>query len=550
MRLFIYIILCVCPSLICIGQTQAARHHQQPSTRHIRAIPSLLTAQDTLSLIKSDLYNEAEDAIFTHWGALVGLLLLLMGGFFGVSRLTQWTMQKRAYRRALEKSQDTLEARVTKRTEELKIANEQLQVEISQRQQMEQTLRETYDALSKQMTERTQELEATRDDLQIRNEQLQQATKLEAIGQLAGGIAHDFNNNLAIIRGYVDMALEQILPSTPLHRYLSNVNEAVKRSARLTGQLLIFSSKQSVEPQALNINENVMALEDMFQRLLGENITVKLSLEESIWPVMADSGNLDQIITNLAVNARDAMPDGGTLHISTHNTTLQTPTHPDAHPGRYVCLRVADTGIGMNDDVQSHLFEPFYTTKEKGSGTGLGLAIIYGIVQAHHGWIDVASEPEKGTTFDIYLPMEDNLIQDVNNTHTEPTHQGQKERILLIEDEPALRVMKQSILENHNYQVIPCASCAEAKETFASHKGQFDLIFSDIILPDGHGTNLVDELSREHPHIAIVLATGYTDDRADWDKARQAGWPILQKPVSVKNLLAEIHKALASKRTS
>ena len=483
------------------------------------------------------------------WAPIIGVLLLFVALIYGASRFTRQTVQRRAYRHVLERSQTTLEARVARRTQELKRANEQLQIEISQRQQIEQTLRDTYDALEQQMTERTQELKATKDDLQLRNEQLQQAQKLEAIGQLAGGIAHDFNNNLAIIRGYVDMAIEQVSSSTPLHRYLSNVNEAVQRSARLTGQLLIFSSKQPVEPQALNLNENVKALEDMFKRLLGEDITIQLSLEENIWPVMADSGNIDQIITNLAVNARDAMPEGGTLQIATANKHLQTPTHPDAHPGRYVCLSVTDNGIGMSDEVQSHLFEPFYTTKEKGSGTGLGLAIIYGIVQAHHGWIDVTSETGKGTTFDIYLPMEDTLLQDEDTTHTEQIRQGKKEHILLIEDEPALRVMKQSILEGHNYQVTPCASCTEAKETFATHNGQFDLIFSDIILPDGRGTDLVGEFSQKHPNIAILLATGYTDDRADWDKARQAGWPVLQKPVSVKNLLAEIHKALTSKHT-
>lgn len=477
---------------------------------------------------------------------LGGLLFLLIS--YGTYRIANWRLHERAYRRGLERSRTRLEARVLERTQELKRANEILEAEISQRQQIEQTLRETYETLEQKMDERTQELEITRDDLQIRNEQLQQAQKLEAVGQLAGGIAHDFNNNLAIIRGYVDMALEQVASNAQLHRYLSQVNEAVLRSARLTGQLLIFSSKQPVEPQVIDINENVLALEDMFRRLLGEDVTVQLDLEENIWSVMADSGNIDQIITNLAVNARDAMPTGGTLTISTRNTQIQTPTHPDAHPGRYVCLRVSDTGIGMSEEVQSHLFEPFYTTKEKGSGTGLGLAIIYGLVQAHHGWIDVTSETGKGSTFDIYLPMEDTLIQDVSEK-AEQTPRGQKERILLIEDEPALRVMKQSILENHNYQVISCASCGEARETFAAHKGHFDLIFSDIVLPDGRGTDLVSQFSREIPDIAIILATGYTDDRADWDKARQAGWPVLQKPVSVKSLLAEIHKALTSNQT-
>lgn len=483
--------------------------------------------------------------IIQTFGPISLAMLFLIAIGYLIYRITHWHLHERAEHLALQQSQAILEAKVVERTQELKAANDQLQIEISQRQQVEHALRETHDTLEKQMHERNQELETIRDDLQTRNEQLQQAQKLEAVGQLAGGIAHDFNNNLAIIRGYIDMALEQVTSETPLHRYLSQVNDAVQRSARLTGQLLIFSSRQPIEPQIININQNILALEDMLSRVLGEHITTQLDLEENVWPVIADTGNLDQIITNLCLNARDAMPDGGTLKISTHNKQVQNPIQPDISPGQYVCLRVSDTGIGMSSDVLSHLFEPFYTTKEKEKGTGLGLAVVYGIVQAHQGWIDVTSEIGKGSTFDIYLPMEDTFIQTVPEIGTEAANQnGNGERILFIEDDPALREIKHSILETHNYNVQSCASCVEARETFTKSNGQFDLIFSDIVLPDGHGTDLVFEFTQNNPQIAVVLITGHIDHQADDEKARQAGWPILQKPIPTTDLLAEIHKAL------
>ncbi|MBT3603624.1 MAG: response regulator [Candidatus Latescibacteria bacterium] len=519
----------------------------------LRSISPSLTASQNKTPIGDLRWTGAATSIADRnymiqtFGPISLAMLLLAAIGYLIYRITHWHLHERAEHHALQQSQAILETNVVERTRELKEANNQLQIEISQRQQIEHALREAHNTLEKQMDERNQELVIIRDDLQIRNEQLQQAQKLEAVGQLASGIAHDFNNNLAVIRGYIDMALEQVTPNASLHRYLSQVNDAVQRSARLTGQLLIFSSKQPIEPQTIDLNQNILELEDMLSRVLGEHITTQLDLEENIWPVVADTGNVDQIITNLGLNARDAMPDGGILKISTHNKQVQNPIQPDISPGQYVCISVSDTGIGMNSEVQSHLFEPFYTTKEKEKGTGLGLAVVYGIVHAHQGWIDVTSEIGKGSTFDIYLPMEEDFLQTLPQTETEMANlNGNGERILFIEDDPALRDIKRSILETHNYHVQSCASCVEARETFIQNKGQFDLIFSDIVLPDGYGTDLVFELTQNNPQIAVVLITGHIGDRADWNTAREAGWPILQKPIPTNDLLSEIHKALHS----
>jgi|GEM_PF-4893707 len=486
------------------------------------------------------------------WRPLVGGGLLFIILTFVVYQLAHWRLRERTEHRMLERTRTELEAHVTERTNALHATNDQLQREIAERRYVEQALRQARDELESIVNERTQELQSTKENLQELDEQLRQSQKLEAIGQLAGGIAHDFNNQLAIIRGYVDMVIDQVSPNTRIHDQLNHISQAVIRSSKLTGQLLMFSSKQPVETRALDLNQTISDLQSMFDRLLGEDIAVRLDLQEDVWTVFADAGNLDQVLTNLAVNARDAMPEGGVLTIRTRNVELdvrESMHWPEAKPGSYVCFSISDTGVGMDAETKARLFEPFFTTKGPGKGTGLGLSVVYGIVQAHGGWIDVATELGKGTVFSIYLPAFDGTKEEKPQTNIAKSHdqlQGHGEHILLVEDETALREMKTQILSTRNYEVIACESLEETLNKIENDNITFDLLLSDVVLPDGRGTDLAYILTQDHPNLPVVLVTGYTDERADWDRAQEAGWPILQKPVSVSKLLESIREALDS----
>ena len=487
------------------------------------------------------------------WRPVLGGGFLFVFLTFAVYQLAHWRLRERTEHRTLERTRTELEAHVTERTKALHETNEQLQREIAERRYVEQALRQARDELESIVTERTQELQNTKENLQELDEQLKQSQKLEAIGQLAGGIAHDFNNQLAIIRGYADMVIDQISPNTRIHDQLNHISQAVNRSSQLTGQLLMFSSKQPVEMRALQLNQTISDLQSMFDRLLGEDIAVRLDVQENVWTVFADAGNLDQVLTNLAVNARDAMPAGGVLTIRTRNVELdarESMHWPEAKPGRYVCLCISDTGIGMDAETKAHLFEPFFTTKSPGRGTGLGLSVVYGIVQAHEGWIDVTTELGKGTIFTVYLPAHEGKAEEesqINATKSHDQLQGRGECILLVEDEAALRDMKTQILNTRNYEVIACESLVEALEITQRDDITFDLLLSDVVLPDGRGTDLASKLTQDRPNLPVVLVTGYTDERADWNRAREAGWPILQKPVSVSKLLESIKEALDQK---
>ena len=374
-----------------------------------------------------------------------------------------------------------------------------------------------------------------------------QAQKMETVGKLAGGVAHDFNNILQTILGYSEFLLKSTPTTDERHRDLLEIQRSGLRAATLTRQLLAFSRKQMLMPRILDLNEIVSNLAKMLTRLLGENIQLKLDLAADLAPVKVDSGQMDQVLTNLAVNARDAMPQGGLLSLRTANLQLNEadlPFHPEGRAGSFVCLAVTDNGAGMSRAIRGHLFEPFFTTKEQGKGTGLGLSTVYGIVKQHDGWITVYSEPGHGTTFRIYLPA----IVDAAATAvaaapavaTPPTL-GHGERVLLIEDDPLVRRMTQQMLNQSGYRAIAVASCAEAQAAFNS---LIDLVLSDVMLPDGNGLDLVHQLQRQRPSLRCILTSGYADIHERWPEIEQKRWPFLIKPHNQADLLRALAAAL------
>ncbi|MBT6145361.1 MAG: PAS domain S-box protein, partial [Gemmatimonadetes bacterium] len=317
--------------------------------------------------------------------------------------------------------------------------------------------------------------------------QLLQAQKMESVGQLAGGVAHDFNNQLGILLFDVDMLLARV-DETSLRDDLKKIRKTVLRAADLTRQLLVFSRRQRMEPQPVDLNHHVGELRKMMGRLLGANIDVVLQLADQMCIVDADPGNLDQVLINLCVNARDAMPEGGVLTIETR-TILITDQDTDRRgkPGPYCLLAVHDSGVGMDVEIQDRVFEPFFTTKESGKGTGLGLSVVYGIVEAHGGWLKVHSTPGKGSCFEIYLPSgEGTQVSSTAKVEEEEETTGQGELVLLVEDDAELRDRMEQVLSGSGYRVTSCGDLTSARRAHAS--ARFDLLVSDLLLPDGRGT--------------------------------------------------------------
>ena len=378
--------------------------------------------------------------------------------------------------------------------------------------------------------------------------QLLQSQKMESVGRLAGGIAHDFNNQLGIILFDVDMITATINEGDPLLEDLAKIRKVVMRSANLTKQLLLFSRRQPMEMQPTDLNRQIGELQKMMGRLLGEDIEVVMELAEGLSSVRADHGNLDQVLVNLSINARDAMPGGGVLQVTTDNVVVDEEycrEHADARPGPFVRLRVSDTGTGMNEEVQAQVFEPFFTTKEVGKGTGLGLSVVYGIIQAHEGWIAVRSELGRGSEFEVFLPaqaLSEKVSGEPKVADSKGEGQGQRERILLVEDEGELRDRIEKLLLQRGYLVEACDSVAEAREVFGA--GRFDLVLSDVGLPDGRGTELVAEFRAQQPNLPVLLVTGYTDERLDLDPEQRLQMPILHKPFAVADLLQKVQLLL------
>ena len=378
--------------------------------------------------------------------------------------------------------------------------------------------------------------------------QLQQSQKMDAIGRLAGGVAHDFNNLLGVIIGYGERLLRR-LPSRD-RREINEVLKAAEHAASLTRQLLAFSRRQVLKPRVLDLNAVVGEMDGMLRRIIGEDIDLVTVLQDGLGQVKADPGQIQQVVMNLAVNARDAMPKGGRLTIETGNAELDesyTSAHLAVRSGHYVMLAVTDSGMGMDAATQAHIFEPFFTTKEAGKGTGLGLSTVFGIVKQSEGNVWVYSEPQRGTTFKIYLPRVDEVVEEQPAQEAE-TAAGGSETILLVEDSDSLRELGREILEEHGYKVIEASSGAAALEALARHTGSLDLILTDLVMSGMSGRELADQVTRLRPGTKVIFMSGYTDDALGHHGVLETGTAFVEKPFTIDGLLRKVRDVLDSGR--
>lgn len=377
--------------------------------------------------------------------------------------------------------------------------------------------------------------------------QLLQAQKMESVGRLAGGVAHDFNNMLGVILGHAEMAMENLNPSDPLHKDLQEIYKAAERSSNLTRQLLAFARKQTIAPKVLNCNDTVSGMLNMLQRLIGEDIDLVWSPHANLWPVKVDPSQLDQILANLCINARDAISGVGKITIETENITFDE-AYCESHlafiPGEYVLLALSDNGCGMDKDTLAHIYEPFFTTKEMGKGTGLGLATVYGIVKQNNGFMNVYSEFNQGTTFKIFLPRytdKDDYVQIIGSE--QPAAHG-RETILLVEDEPAILAMTKTMLERLGYTVLPANTPSEAIRLAELHKSQIDVLLTDVVMPEMNGRDLIRHMRPLYPDLKTLFMSGYTANVIAHHGVLDKGVQFLEKPFSKKDLAAKIKEVL------
>lgn len=380
-------------------------------------------------------------------------------------------------------------------------------------------------------------------------EQLRQTQKMEAIGKLAGGIAHDFNNILTAILGYGGQLLRRIPDDVRLRRPAEEITKAAERAAGLTRQLLAFSRRQVLQPKSLDLNAVVGNMVGLFQRLIGEHITVVTTLDPAVRPIKADLVQLEQVLVNLAVNARDAMLQGGTLTLETKAIELDATTADRLRrpPGVYARLIVRDTGCGMDENTRTHCFEPFFTTKPVGKGTGLGLATVYGIVQQSEGAIEVDSEPGRGTAFLIYLPLAQHLEHAARPPYDEPMPGTGTETILLVEDEATLRELIRDQLQESGYVVLEAAGAKEALQLGQQSANSIHLLLTDVVMPGMSGRELAETLTKSNPHMKVLYMSGYTDDAIVQHGILDEEIPFLQKPFTAIAFERKIRETLQSK---
>ncbi len=377
--------------------------------------------------------------------------------------------------------------------------------------------------------------------------QLTQAQKMESVGRLAGGVAHDFNNMLGVILGYTEMAIGRVDPDEPLRADLKKIQGAAQRSADLTRQLLAFARKQTVFPKVIDLNDTIESMLKLLRRLIGEDIDLAWQPGKAVWSVKIDPAQIDQMLTNLCVNARDAIMDTGKLTIETGIASFDEnfcAHHAGFVPGEYVLLAVSDTGCGIDEETQAHLFEPFFTTKEMGKGTGLGLATVYGVVKQNNGFISVYSEPGQGTTFKIYLPR--HLAKTVPLPEKEldkPEERG-RETVLLVEDELAILEMTTEMLERLGYTVLAAGTPGEAVRLAQEHPGYIDLLLTDVVMPEMNGRDLAKNLLSIYPHIRRLFMSGYTANIIAHHGVLDAGVHFIHKPFTRHDLAAKIREAL------
>jgi two-component system, cell cycle sensor histidine kinase and response regulator CckA len=381
-------------------------------------------------------------------------------------------------------------------------------------------------------------------------ERLRIGQKMESIGRLAGGVAHDFNNKLGVILGNVEMALEEIGdPSHALFDYLSEIQAAARHSTDLTRQLLAYARKQTIAPRVIDINETIQGMLKMLKRLIGENIDLAWLPGMDIWPVNIDPSQVDQVLTNLCVNARDAISGVGKVIIESENISVNaeySAGHAGFVPGDYVKIEITDNGVGMSRYVKEHLFEPFFTTKGMGKGTGLGLATVYGIVKQNRGFIDVYSEPGKGTSFKIYLPCHKGIAASTRVLGEGTIQAGQNEVVLLVEDEPAILKVAQSMLRKLGYWVLPAATVTEAVRLATEHEGKLDLLITDVIMPEMNGQELSARLQQLHPELKVLYMSGYTADTIAHNGVLDKGINFIQKPFSTRSIADKVREVLKS----
>ncbi|MFZ5766348.1 MAG: ATP-binding protein, partial [Thermodesulfobacteriota bacterium] len=379
-------------------------------------------------------------------------------------------------------------------------------------------------------------------------EQFRQAQKMESVGRLAGGVAHDYNNMLSVILGYTELALDRVSPADPLHADLQEVYKAATRSTEVTRQLLAFARKQAIAPRILDLNETVAGMLKMLRRLIGEDIDLAWRPGEGLCPVRMDPSQIDQILVNLCVNARDAIAGVGRITIETGRTAIDQAycdDHEGFTPGDFVVLAVSDDGCGMSREARERLFEPFFTTKEVGKGTGLGLATVYGIVKQNRGCVNVYSEPGKGTIFRIYLPCHGETVAVSDQLSPAPLSGGQGETILVVEDETAILTMSTTMLQRLGYAVLPAGSIDEAIRLAREHEGKIHLLITDVIMPDMNGRDLADRLHDLYPDMKILFMSGYTANVIAHHGVLDADVCFIQKPFSIKELAAKVREALA-----
>ena len=377
-------------------------------------------------------------------------------------------------------------------------------------------------------------------------DQLRQSQKMEAVGRLAGGIAHDFNNLLTVIKGYSELVLDEIRPADPLRNEVEEIKRAADRAASLTRQLLAFSRQQVLAPKVLDLNSIVHDMDKLLHRLIGEDIDLFTVLEPGLGRVKADPGQVEQVIMNLAVNARDAMPLGGKLTIETTNVDLDenyARDHVSVKPGSYVMIAVSDTGTGMTEKVSSRIFEPFFTTKEVGKGTGLGLSTVYGIIKQSGGYVWVYSEVGIGSTFKVYLPRVDSPAEAVPALSSQPVRRG-TETVLLVEDEDGVRALVRQILHKHGYNVLESRHGGEALLMCERHQGKIDMLLTDVVLEQMSGRELAERLLKLRPEMKVLYVSGYADDAIVHHGVLNAGVAFLQKPFTTESLARKIRYVL------
>ena len=378
-------------------------------------------------------------------------------------------------------------------------------------------------------------------------EQLRQVQKIEAVGRLAAGVAHDFNNILTAIMGHSELLLRQLDADDPRRKNAEQIEKVAHLAAGLTRQLLIFSRKQVIEPRVLNLNAVILDIKKMLRRLIGEDIEFCTLLDPAAGHIKADPGQIEQVIMNLAVNARDAMPNGGKLTVTTANTTLDKnhlKKFPDMGAGDYVMLAIADTGTGMSEEVKAHLFEPFFTTKPSGKGTGLGLATCFGIVKQNTGHINVHSELGSGTTFKIYFPQVQSALESPRVRITPTEVAGGNETVLLVEDEPVVRELAVATLREKGYTVVEAVNGEEGLRLARQHDGKIDLVLTDVVMPVMGGKEMADALRTSHPDTKVLFTSGYTEDALGHHGVLRPGILFLPKPYLTATLARKVREVL------